>query len=498
MVERPSGLLCPPRWGTPRTTERRTFGAMAPVIASAIGFELMPWQQHTLDVGLEVDVDTGHMAYRTIVLTVPRQNGKSFWMLIKMLLRMIAMAEYFGRGQRMAYTAQDRNMAKKRLLDELLPMIQDSKAFRGEKGRDVRPGNDYSFTYANGEEAIRWNNRSEVIPLACEEKSGHGLTLDEVHVDEAFHHQDDRADGSLKPTLNTRPDGQFVIVSTKGTWKSVWLNGKIDAGRLAVERGDLNGLAYFEWSAPRDLAIDDPATWRMCMPALGYTLTEAVVQDALASMPEDEFRRAFLNQTTGQGADQALDLEAWGRQGDPDAMLVGEVMAGVAIDPDRTWAAIGVAGRSAKGDLVVESVDCRPGVRWVLSRLADVLVANTYVDGVAIAPGSPAGGLIADLEGAGHRVYRVSPQEYAQGCGALYDRLVDGEVFHRSQAKLDQAAVDAERKSSGDGAFYWSRSPSKEGANITPLEAGTLALQKFLELNPEGSIYDEHEGFPEW
>ena len=41
-----------------------------------MGKPLMPWQQGVLDVGLEIDVD-GQFCYSLVLVTVPRQSGKT-------------------------------------------------------------------------------------------------------------------------------------------------------------------------------------------------------------------------------------------------------------------------------------------------------------------------------------------------------------------------------------------------------------------------------------
>src|SRR5664280_3687122 len=75
---------CPPRFATPRTPSRPTKGHEAAAIAKAMGHELLPWQQQVLDVGLEMELVDGIWlpAYREIVVTVPRQCGKTLLTLV--------------------------------------------------------------------------------------------------------------------------------------------------------------------------------------------------------------------------------------------------------------------------------------------------------------------------------------------------------------------------------------------------------------------------------
>ena len=46
-------------------------------IGEALGQPFMPWQSLIADVGCEIDGDTGLPAYRRVIVTVPRQQGKT-------------------------------------------------------------------------------------------------------------------------------------------------------------------------------------------------------------------------------------------------------------------------------------------------------------------------------------------------------------------------------------------------------------------------------------
>src|SRR5689334_10794972 len=91
-----SDLQCPPRWGTPRRPDRATLGPRAAEVATLLGTPLMPWQRHVLDVALEVDPETGRLAYQEVDLTVPRQSGKTLLLLCLMVHRALG----FGSRQR--------------------------------------------------------------------------------------------------------------------------------------------------------------------------------------------------------------------------------------------------------------------------------------------------------------------------------------------------------------------------------------------------------------
>src|SRR4051812_49967125 len=76
-------LECPPRFGTPRSPERATLGPAVGMLSAMLGMPFMEWQQHVADVVLEIDPDTGELVYDEYLLTVPRQSGKTTFILAK-------------------------------------------------------------------------------------------------------------------------------------------------------------------------------------------------------------------------------------------------------------------------------------------------------------------------------------------------------------------------------------------------------------------------------
>ena len=65
------------RGGTRRDETRRTLGPRLAGIAAMMGTPLIPWQRYVADVACEIDEDTGTFHYNTVVISTPRQCGKS-------------------------------------------------------------------------------------------------------------------------------------------------------------------------------------------------------------------------------------------------------------------------------------------------------------------------------------------------------------------------------------------------------------------------------------
>lgn len=448
-----SSQICLPRWATPRNPARANRASSVSALSARLGQPLMPWQQQVVEVATEVDPDTGWPAYREIVVTVPRQSGKTTLVLAWELDR----ALMWGRPQRIAYTAQTGFDARRKLLDDQAPILMAS-GLAAAVDRVQR---------AQGNEALVFRNGSRIDVLASTESAGHGKSLDAACLDEAFADTDDRRETAILPTMATRRDAQIMVVSTMGTDASTLLNRKVAAGRAAVEAGDQTGICYFEWSADPDMAIDDPATWWSCMPALGHTITEDVVRHALKTMSEGEFRRSWLNQQT-RSAERVIPVDAWERVSSNSAAPDGDLQFGIDVAADRGSAAIAVADSVGQ----IEVIEHRAGVGWVVGRVAELATrwnAPVIVDGY-----SPAGGLAGQIEAAGADVTVLSTRDVAFACGAFYDAVMASQLSIRSSQLLDTAVAAAKRRVVGDS-WVWSRSTD---VDMTPLVAATLAAYR--------------------
>jgi hypothetical protein len=423
-----------------------------------LGHAPLAWQQSVLDVALELLPD-GRPAFREVRVTVPRQQGKTAGLLLPVIVHR-ALGGVDPRPQRILYTAQDRNHAREKW-SEQVELLDRSPLRRL-----------YSVRRSNGSEAVRWRTGSVHGITATGETSGHGFTLDLGVIDEAFAQTDDRLVQSFRPAMVTRREAQMWIVSTAGTEESTFLRERVEDGRARVEADERTGVAYFEWSAPDDAAVDDPATWRAAMPALGILIDEETIRSDLAAMDEGEFARAYLNRWR-PGGTPVFSLADWIRCLDPGSAISGPPAFGIDVSPDRSHASIAVAGGRPDLRVHVELVERRSGTDWIPARLAE-LVARHRPTAVALDPSSPAGSLVTDLTRSAivPPLLLVTGRQYGQACGAMYDDVQSGRLVHRGQPALDEAVIAARRRAAGD-AWAWAR-PSG-GVDPSPLIAATLA-----------------------
>jgi phage terminase large subunit-like protein len=285
---------CPPRWATPRT-RRRTQAPEVVKVARNLGLSLLPWQRLVLSTALE---RSGRRpAYRDVLVSVPRQSGKSSMALALMIWRLLSAED-----QLVLYSAQSRISARRKLLHTWWPRIAGSplagrfKLFRG-----------------FGAETLSADNGSRLELLSATESGGHGETTDLVVVDEAWVHQDATVEQAVRPTMATRADAQLWAMSTAGTAKSVWWRGKLDAARTGAELGVTSGVCLLEWAASPEADPTDEAVWRATMPALGRLSDVDTIRADLANMGAVEFKRAFLNLWPDESAEgwAVISRDVW-------------------------------------------------------------------------------------------------------------------------------------------------------------------------------------------
>lgn len=413
----------------------------------------MPWQRLVAEVGGEVDAN-GVPAYRQVVLTVPRQNGKTTLILSWELQRAIGW-EHLG-PQRIVYGAQTGSDARKKFLTDQVDILELNKGLLGIT----------AISKGMGNESVVFANRSRLSLMANTEAAGHGQVIDLAVKDELFADYDDRRDQALIPAMATRRYAQILAVSTMGTEESVVLNALVDKGRASVEAGKTDGLAYFEWSAPEDDDPDDPDTWWRCMPALGHTIDESVVRNAREITTDNGFRRAWLNQRT-KSDDRVIPQSLWDAVCDPNVSPAGRLV--FAVDVADQGAA--VVACSAGSKPVLEVVEPRLPVGRLVGRCTDL---NRNHSGAAwvIDSQGPASRFAADLERAGLRVVTYGPRQVIDACGSFVDAVLDEGVRIRSHWALDEAVAAAAKRAVGD-AWAWTRKNSN--GNIAPLVAATLA-----------------------
>lgn len=448
-----------------------------------LGIVLLPWERWLLIHALE-RVD-GRFRFRTLVLLVARQNGKSTVMQILSLWMMYV----WGAGLVIG-TAQDLDTAEEQWEGavELADAVPELKA---EVAQVLR---------VNGKKQLKLRTGERYKVRAASRRGGRGLSGDLILLDEIREHQSWDAWAAVTKTTMARDDALVWAASNAGDAASVVLRylRKMAHGQLGDPDGlaagetvqlgdDVEGLgpddtlAIFEWSATPGCSVSDRAGWAQANPSLGYTISERAVAAAARTDPEWVFRTEVLCQWMDSTADGPFPTGAWEacRIGQADAPVDVEFAWCVDVSWDRSTTHIGVAGVGTDGRPYVEVVASRVGTDWTVGWFTDPDHPDRMARPAAVqARRSPASDLVVPLRDAG---VDVVEWDGVAGTGELYDhvRAANGDgdsrtlLAHIGQPLLDAAAANAVSRPVGD-AWAWDR--RKSSVDVAPLVAVTGAL----------------------
>jgi len=429
-------------------------------MAAATGKPLMWWQRQVADVALEVD-EAGRFYYQLVVITVPRQSGKTtlFGAVLDHRALIVPRARCW-------FTQQSGKHAVDWLINEHWPLLAPFVP-------------KVHLRRAAGSEHIKWLPSGGLIrPFPPTPDGLHGKTSDLVVVDEPWAFdlvRGGQLDQAIVPTQATRPNAQVWKVSTAGDATSTWWLGTVEAGRAAVRSDRRSGVCYFEWSCPDALDPCDPVSWPQYHPAFGLTIDADAMQAALDMLGADEFARAYGNRWVST-VSRVIPLDAWRRAAEEPADLPGpgRLVLGFDVAVDRSDAAIVAAWRDEASVAHVEVADHRPGVGWLPARLGE-LVDRWAPLAVVYDDAGPAIDVADVLRRSGLELAGLKAKEYAAACVGLLEGLVSETqtVRYRPHPALDAAANDAARRTLGD-AWAWGRRQS--AGSLAALTAATVAI----------------------
>ncbi|MFE4469544.1 hypothetical protein ACFRFH_12085 [Leifsonia sp. NPDC056824] len=445
--------------------------------------ELFPWQKWLLIHALELNLD-GTFRFRTVVLLVARQNGKS------LLLQILALFRMFVDGAPLVIgTAQNLDIAEE---------VWQGAVDIAEGVQDLAAEIEH-IDRTNGKKALRLTSGSRYKVQAATRRGGRGLTGDLVLLDELREHQSWDAWSAVTKTTRTRSQAQIWAASNAGDEQSVVLDDLRKKAHLPIGDPDgINGddarlneldgaddeamsIGIFEWSAEPGCDIWDRDGWAQANPSMGWipSMERSIAADA-GTDPDPVFRTEVLCQWVDSMQEGAFPPGVWEANRVSESIrITGRPVVALDVRTGvRQSFAIAAVGAGRKTD-VLELVQYESGIgqKWAAEHIVDATVKilkKHNLDELVIDKYGENAHLVQKFEDADITVVALDLMDMRNGCTAITDALVNGTLKHHGDDPLTIAVLGAGKRKSNEQ-FVWSQSQSS--TDISPLRAATAAFQ---------------------
>lgn len=479
----------PPRWCS-KPSGLPTHGHLDVQVAALLGWKLFRWQVDASMLAGEYNPATGRPRFRTVGASVARQNGKTSWILTRIARQLLP------KGQHVAYTAQDRSLARVKWEEHVDLLMETPFKHRVKEVSTQR-----------NQEKLEMKNGSWYMPVTpTAKKAARSLSLDLAIADEAYAHTTMGLAGAIRNTLLTRPLAQFYLVSNAGDETSVLWRHYTDLGRASVDDPDAT-ICWIEYASSDDASRFDPDEVRAANPSAGEpggVDWEALMTEVRES-DEATVRKENMNlwATTG-GAGLA---KWWAGAKRPELTVAsvleagGQIVFGLDFEPERDGGALTACAILDGQDKrvcpieVIATADDPVAMEGLVQRAADN--ANKYQAWVAVGASSPAASAIPDLEKLTKRtirgdngkrkesslVYSVTAQGTGRAVGAFHDSVVASKIAHSGDPVL-ATVVSAVVRRDTPGGFVWERRDPTGESKPSLVTSSTMAHWGALTAGP--------------
>lgn len=304
---------------------------------------------------------------------------------------------------------------------------------------------------------------------------------------------------AVLPTLDTRPGAQVATIGTAGRFRT----GNLLWDALANGRAGQGGIAA--WHFPETVTEAELSDWEptdenpegrarelieLHHPGVGTLTTLESIKENFDTFSREKFAREYGNifGTIGE-AQGLLNPVKWAEAGtgadlpDPPA----EFELGVVAHPDQLISSIVAAWRDDEGRAVLLLLENKRGVEWL--RKATPAYARKYNRAITYDSASP---VLARFATGWERLRNPRPRlrplgfmDVKKAATLIVDEVERGRVLHYRQPELDEAAKKVVKRKAGVNGWALGRDPKAPEDDITPIEAGALALLAFDEHRPK-------------
>lgn len=427
---------------------------------------LDPWQQFVSIHAMELLPD-GRPRFRTVLLLVGRQNGKTelpvrlslFWQFVDEVPLIL------GTSTKLDYAKE--SWMKAVQLAERAPGLPVTRNDRRKWTRQANGEQESWNTTADGRDC-----RYKIA--ASNEEGGRSLTVNRLILDELRQHRTYAAWAASVPAVNAVADGQIWALSNQGDVYSVVLNDKLDAAHTYIENlvrgmspqeaGDYR-FGLFEYSSPPNSRPTDLNALAYSNPNMGHRIDpEVLLGDArTAEAAGGEALTTFKIEVMCIQVPRvvaAIDAAAWAKLeqiGD-----LSECRSRIAccfdLSPDGLHATLVAAARVTEDTVRLEVVKAWSGTDAAdqLRKDLPALMARVKPRMLGWLPGGPAAALAADMrrKQRGWLPSYVKVEEIKTDvsavCMGFAEHVLSGLLVYSPDALLTGHVTEAEKQKTGD------------------------------------------------
>ena len=448
---------------------------------------LLPWQRVFFIRALELKLD-GTLRFRTILLLVARQNGKST---ISLVLALYVL--YMLRWKTVLSTAQDLDTAEE-IWELAVEQIQETDEDDDGEEVFIRPWLQEQvekIIAVNGKKGLVLKGRRRWKVKTAGRRAGRGFTADLILADELREHQSWQAWAAITKTTQTRPHALILGLSNAGDRLSVVLSAlrrqahlalgdpdrladavaEIEEVAAAEEAGEAevedaatadDALAIFEWSAAPGCDTRDVDQIAQANPSLGHLIPLRTILADEQTDPEWVYRTEVLCQwpdglIDGPYAPGAWDACANAFIAKPDGsqalaehdQIAGDMVACLSVTKDGKRTHLVVAGVRPDGLPQVEVRATRLGSAWVAPFLMDPKVRSRITHVTGQERGAPVSALLEELERDPDFTIPIEPWGGSALTNAFqaFEMAVNAKTLrHNDQPPLSAAAAAAKTR----------------------------------------------------
>lgn len=427
-----------------------------------LGTPLDPWEEWAVIHAGELLPDS-RPRFRTVLIVVARQNGKTF------LLVVLTLYWLFLDAQNLILGMSTNVIYAKESWQKAVDLARAVPALAAEIPKD-------GVRLSNGETALTTTAGRRYLIAAANRRGGRSLTINRLVIDELREHRDFEAWNAANYATNAVMDAQVFCITNQGDEQAVVLDSLRTPAVEYIETGNADAadmhLGLFEWSAPQGSRPDDIHALAMANPNLGRRMpAHALIGAARRAMASSDPRELTGFKTEAMCMrvhllDPAINPDRWDACGadDPTDLAARRERVALCVDIslDGSHASL-VAAAVLNGRTHVEVVKAWDGVGCVKAVRAELpgIVRKVRPRAVGWFPAGPAAAMAAEMQsrrapGAdrwpprGVALVELKADLHAV-CMGLDEQVTAGQLEHPNDEMLTAHTRAAQKLRRGDG-----------------------------------------------